>query len=651
MFVANDVSRDSRVLREAQALGEAGHEVTVLGILTAATADRPLEIHEHFKVRRLPYRPRPPRWWVPADFYARVWARARRQYTLHRAPLLRMLRRIRRSGRILRARIRRIPYHVSRARRLHGPRLWRAARRRRGVISRAARRMGTRPADELRRSVPQLAAMPGRAATWARAVRRRGWRWAKQPRLAHRAIQLASVRAPRRAGRATSSALRRMYQAQSGLTGRLPLLLAGAARRAMLLSRRVWRTAVVRVSRPPQRGSGPHAPAPGPFGAALRLGERVVHGVRAWLGLLCLMVWGTLYMTLNWLSRGALDWLWGWRWRWLGWATYAVSQAPDADVWHAHDLTSLPAAHRAKRERGGGAVYDSHEIYLESGRHAAQPRWAKAVLARMERRMASEMDAIITVNDSLSAILARRLAVPAVTAVYNCPLPATSHDQHSRLRQALQLPAPIPLLLYHGSLTSHRGLPELLAALQHPALAGVHLAFMGHGALQPWLIQQAQDSALGDRVHVLDGVPPAELLEWLVGVDVAVAPIQHSTLNHYYSSPNKVFEAIAVGTPVAGSDYPEFRKVIRQGPHGSLGVLFDPSSPADIACRVRDILDMSPEERARLSQRCLRASRERWNWKIERKHLLRIYDDLPVTSAELADASPAVSTLPGAGWH
>jgi glycosyltransferase involved in cell wall biosynthesis len=182
--------------------------------------------------------------------------------------------------------------------------------------------------------------------------------------------------------------------------------------------------------------------------------------------------------------------------------------------------------------------------------------------------------------------------------------------------------------MYHGSLAPHRGVEELLLAVQREELGDVHLAFMGFGSLVEWLRTERLDPRYEGRVHLLDAVPPDQLPLWLVDVDVAVAPIQASTLNHRLSSPNKVFEAIAAGTPVAGSDFPEFRRVILDPDFGPLGTVFEPSRPDDIARAVRSLLDLNEGERRALRARCRAAFEARWNWETESRRLLGVYDSL-----------------------
>jgi glycosyltransferase involved in cell wall biosynthesis len=580
MVVANDVTRDSRVLREAGALAAAGHHVTVLGIHTARTTAPPVETRDGFVIRRLPFRARPPSWWVPPNYRDRLRARVERQLTLHRARLTAIRRRLERRA----------------------PRGGVAAWARAGAVALHGARLGgdgPRPTSRRRR----------------RSIGSRG-----------RAVRAAALRLVRSPVSAWPGKFVRTG-------GRLRRRLAWRARRA-LRSRASARSFIAGI------GRGVAAVAVVPLrvlGALGRVG-------RPYATVVMLGVWGSSYLLANRLSGGAIEWLTGWRWRWLGWARYVAQHAPDADVWHGHDFTSLPAIVELKRRRGGMAVYDTHEIYLESGRSAGHPRWAKEPLERLERRLAAEVDAVVTVNDSLATVIGRRLGRRDVEVVYNCPgrrgASVGTLRLASPLRRALRLTAEVPLALYHGSFSPHRGIEQLLEAMLLPPMTGVHVALLGHGSLQGWLTEEASDARYGGRLHVVEGVPPDVLLDWLVGVDVAVAPIQPSTLNHWYSSPNKVFEAIAVGIPVAGSDFPEFRRVIADAPGGPLGVLFDPTEPVNIATAVRGLLDLPEPERAAMQRRCAIAAERRWNWEIESRRLLDVYDALGArTNLVVAEAA------------
>jgi glycosyltransferase involved in cell wall biosynthesis len=77
MFVRNDVLVDARVLKEARSLGDAGHDVTVIGI-TRPGAPQSVEREERegFAIVRVPL-PRWNRWWRWLRAPWRLWSRIR----------------------------------------------------------------------------------------------------------------------------------------------------------------------------------------------------------------------------------------------------------------------------------------------------------------------------------------------------------------------------------------------------------------------------------------------------------------------------------------------------------------------------------------------------------------------------------------------
>ncbi|HEY7969384.1 MAG TPA: glycosyltransferase [Candidatus Limnocylindrales bacterium] len=323
-----------------------------------------------------------------------------------------------------------------------------------------------------------------------------------------------------------------------------------------------------------------------------------------------------------------IDWLVAWRWRTLGWARAAATIAPDADVHHGHDLSGLPAAIFSASGRSR-VVYDSHEIFLESGSNATRPSWVRRRFAAIEQGWIRHATAIVTVNDALAGELAHRYRTPRIVTVHNCAPrwtpPAVPED---RIRRAIGLAPEAIVALYHGAFRAHRGLEQLAEAILEPGLEQVHAVYLGYGPERPRLDALAADPRFAGRVHVLGGVDPAAVVSWVAGADVAVMAIQPSTLNHVLSTPNKLFEAIAAGTPVVASDFPEIRKIVAADGRGSLGELCDPADPRSVAAAIRAIIGLTGAEREALRQRCLAAAHDRWNWETEASALVKLYDDL-----------------------
>jgi glycosyltransferase involved in cell wall biosynthesis len=321
----------------------------------------------------------------------------------------------------------------------------------------------------------------------------------------------------------------------------------------------------------------------------------------------------------------------GWMARYLrdlrAWGRWAVSSAGAVDVWHAHDLPGLMAV-GPRVKAPCELVYDSHEIFLEAGTAVRMPAMVRRLLAKYERRLVRRVVALVTVNEAYAAVLERRLQPRRIVLVRNCP-PRWSpdHEAHARLRAATAIPRTCPLVLYHGALSPNRGIEQLAAALDEPGMADVHLVLLGFGDVERLGIDP-QGLGPARRVHLLEAVSPDELLGWVAGADVDAIALQHSSLNHWLCTPNKLWESLAAGVPVVVSDFPVMRKIVLSGPSGPLGAVCDPVDPASIAVAIRSIIDQSAEEQRVLRQRCLDAAHDRWNWETESTRLIELYDSL-----------------------
>jgi glycosyltransferase involved in cell wall biosynthesis len=378
---------------------------------------------------------------------------------------------------------------------------------------------------------------------------------------------------------------------------------------------------------------------PGNAMASLRSGP---HGARRAAGLI---VAGTLLLPYAVIQRlrffgghrpaarpisldDAWDHLAWWRYSALAWATAAAEAAPAADVYHGHDLTGLPAAvDAARRHQGSAVIYDSHELFLDAGIEARQPWFVRAVLRRFERRLVRRVDAVITVNASIAERLRERYDAPPATIVRNTPpRQPVRTSRPDLLRQVAGIPSAAPVVLYHGGFQRDRGLDVLAEAMTDASLGRAHLVLLGFGPLEASLAALAAEPRFGGRIHLLAAVPPEELLERVASADVSAMPNQPRTENERLSTPNKLFESIAVGTPVVSSDFPERRAIVIDDPDGPLGAVCDPTRPEHVAKALAEIITLAPDAMADLRARCQRAAHERYNWETESARLLAVYD-------------------------
>lgn len=305
-------------------------------------------------------------------------------------------------------------------------------------------------------------------------------------------------------------------------------------------------------------------------------------------------------------------------------ADLAAGRLPVADIWHAHDLETLPLALGLRRRAGGRVVFDSHELFLEAAGRARLGRLRRWMIRTAEARWIHEADGVVTVNDAVASELVRRYGIEPPTVVRNCP-PRWDPPEGfvSPLRAAVAAaggdPAR-PIVIAHGTFQRDRGYEELLAATD--SMSGLTIVFLGYGALERRFSDVAASDRWRGRLIVLPAVPPDALPSWLAGADLGACLIQPTTLNHRLSTPNKLFEAIAAGLPVVAADLPAIAAVVRSS---GAGVLVDPTDKAAIHAAIAGLLDDS-SERARLAGNARVAAAAELHWDHEVRSLMDLYD-------------------------
>jgi len=326
------------------------------------------------------------------------------------------------------------------------------------------------------------------------------------------------------------------------------------------------------------------------------------------------------------LVRG-LNWLRGYSSSLRSWGRCVTACGP-VDVWHAHDFTGLVAV-APMLGQGAPIVYDVHDLFLESGTALRLPSPARGVLQRYEGRLVAGVAAVVTVNRGLAEVLQRRYRPKRIEVLHNYPDRWSPPERRPTLiRDAVGIPGEAPLILSHGLLGPGRGIDQVMQALLQPGLETAHLVLMGYGPGRDEYAKAAGRLGLQDRVHVLDPVPPADLLPWVASADVGVVLHPGSRLNDYNKTPNKLFECIAAGTPVVASDFPLMRRFVLGDPGGSLGMVCDPSRVEDVASALRSILGLDPHATESMRARCVAAAQNHWNWQSESSRLTGLYHEL-----------------------
>lgn len=292
------------------------------------------------------------------------------------------------------------------------------------------------------------------------------------------------------------------------------------------------------------------------------------------------------------------------------------------DAVHAHDLSTLPAGSRAARRLGVPLIYDSHE--LETHRNAD---YATAVMRKreaVERREIVRARAVITVSDSIADHLATHYGIARPLVVLNAPSFVNSNAAGGMgVRSSLGLPGDTPLLIYVGSVTFNRGVEQGIAAVRH--LRDTHLVLLG--PRQPQMDARLKgllsEAALNTRVHLIDPVPPEEVVPFIREADASLLAIQDACLSYRYCMPNKLLESVFAGVPVIVSDFPDMRQFVREHGCGEVVDGSDPRSIGEAFMRIvsrRSDYTLAPHARDHLAST--------YGWPAQARKLQQLYDSL-----------------------
>ena len=297
-----------------------------------------------------------------------------------------------------------------------------------------------------------------------------------------------------------------------------------------------------------------------------------------------------------------------------------------ADIYHASELTALPASFITAALRRKPIIFEAHELYIDKPETSlAFWRPLGGLLIRLLSLILPRCQGVISVSPPIIKEIQNRYHVPEVTLLRNVPTYAVV-PKSDRLRQHLGLDAKMRIALYQGGLQLNRGLDKLIcaAAFLDPDIT---IVLMGKytGSTQQELETLLENEGAGDRVKILPPVPYRELLTWTVSADLGlvVLPLDYS-LSIRWCLPNKLFEYMMVGLPILASPLEAVTEVIT---NYDVGRIVSSLTPEDIGAAINTML-ADDTALAQMSRNALEAARNEFNWDKESRQLIKLYCDV-----------------------
>lgn len=295
-----------------------------------------------------------------------------------------------------------------------------------------------------------------------------------------------------------------------------------------------------------------------------------------------------------------------------------------AEIYHFHDPELLIAG-VALVLFGKNVIYDVHEDVPED---ILEKKYIKPYL----RRIISIIFGIF--EKTCAKLFVMNIVVtPTIKEAfkkYNCPVVCiTNYPKLSEFTlESLYKEKNENSVCYVGELEEFRGIYEMLEAI---ALSKGKLELGGKFNEESYE-KKCLSSAGWKKVNFHGYINRKEVVSIMtssIGGMITLLP----NLRHNESMPNKMFEYMAAGIPVIASDFPYWKRIIEEG---KCGVCVDSTSPIEIAKAIDGLIE-NPNLAKKMGENGRRLSLSKYNWEIEEKKLLRLYQLILEKGAKKGD--------------
>jgi len=276
------------------------------------------------------------------------------------------------------------------------------------------------------------------------------------------------------------------------------------------------------------------------------------------------------------------------------------------NVVHCHDLDTLLSGVWLKRKLKVRLIYDAHEIF---GYMISRDKPSVVVKSAfwMEKSLVKYVDYIITVSEILENYF-KSFAGKPVTVVMNC----------KNLVSKKYIPPnnDVFTVCYIGVLHKNRMFPELVDIIGN--IEGVKLVIAGKK--ENLYDEVKKRSERYENIEFLGAIPFSDVIPKTLESDVVINMINPNDLNDRISLPNKQFEAMVCGRPIITTEGTYSGDLTKKL---NCGVVIDYNEKA-VERTIKNLRD-NPKLCEHLGRNALRAAIEKYNWKMEKRKLIEIY--------------------------
>lgn len=287
----------------------------------------------------------------------------------------------------------------------------------------------------------------------------------------------------------------------------------------------------------------------------------------------------------------------------------------DSDIYHLHDPELISIGLKLKKI-GKKVIFDAHEdlpkqILTKEYIHPFFRHSIAKIISLYEWYACRKFDFIITATKNIESKFLK---------FNNSSVHVANYPIVNELNNNIQWANKNNEVCFLGWITKERGINELVKALEYTS--NIKLNLIGEFADNNTLTEVKKNKGWSN-VNAFGFLNRKEASQILGKSKIGIVTFL-PTPNHIDAQPNKMFEYMSAGLPVIGSHFPLWKEVIEGN---KCGICVNPNDPKSLATAITSIIE-NPEKAKEMGENGKQAILEKYNWYVEEKKLLSVYNQL-----------------------